>query len=86
MRPVSITEGLRRSSIVGVGVGNFNLEWSVRQTLSLSSANARKFSPCADLAFARYYSQGSRWQIVEGIQELGKMVHCRRRVEGAGWR
>jgi len=44
MRPVSITEGLRRSSIVGVGVGNFNLEWSVRQTLSLSSANARKFS------------------------------------------
>lgn len=45
MRPVSIADRLRGSSIVGVAVGSFGLAWSVRQTLSLSSANTRKFSP-----------------------------------------
>jgi hypothetical protein len=49
MRPVSIADCLRGSSIVGVAVGSFGLAWSVRQTLSLSSANTRKFSPARRL-------------------------------------
>ena len=80
MRPVSIADCLRGSSIVGVAVGSFGLAWSVRQTLSLSSANTRKFSPARRLLLLGITHWEQLVADVTGIQRLQMMLNCMRGV------
>jgi hypothetical protein len=59
MRAVSITVRLRRSSIVGVAVGSFDLDASVKANTFAFLGQYEKVLPCTDVAFARHYSLGS---------------------------
>jgi hypothetical protein len=80
MRPVSIADRLRGSSIVGVAVGSFGLALSVRQTLSLSSANTRKFSAARMLLLLGITHWEQLGADLTGIQTLQIMLNCMRGV------